>query len=97
MQGGVLASVPYAPLTAFFIRGRNILFQISGGAYLEGGICPPCFESAGACAPYEPLLHTPLAQAVNQEHQPIKFDGSHNHISYYLTWVRLQTTADFSS
>ena len=32
--GGVLASAPYAPLTAFFIRGRNILLQ-------KGEYAPP--------------------------------------------------------
>ena len=41
MQKGVLASAPYAPrgplpLVAYFIRGRNIQFQISEGAYSWG-------------------------------------------------------------
>ena len=40
MQGVVFASAPYAPLKAFFIRGRNILLQISEGEYLVGGYAP---------------------------------------------------------
>ena len=31
---------PMPPMRAFFIRGRNILFRISSGAYPEGGLCP---------------------------------------------------------
>ena len=40
VTGVVLAS---APLTAYFSRGRNILFQISGGAYSEVGHMPNLF------------------------------------------------------
>jgi len=40
----VSGSLPHLPpLTAFFSRGRNILFQISGGAYSQGGHMPPLF------------------------------------------------------
>ena len=42
-EGLVLASAPLPPIRAFFIRGRNILFFISSGAFLEGeGICLLC-------------------------------------------------------
>ena len=45
--GGVFWHLP--PLHhrgRFFIRGRKILFQISGG-YIIGEHMPPCFESGG--------------------------------------------------
>ena len=59
---GALASAPSAnhppPKTAFFIRGRNLLFQILGGVYLEWDICQTCFETGGAYAPYATRLRT---------------------------------------
>ena len=35
------------PITAFFIRGWNILFQISGGTNSERGICLPVLNHQG--------------------------------------------------
>ena len=50
-------SLPHLPpLTAFFSWGRNILFQISGGAYAH-------------CAP---RLRTPLGYMVNQYTKGVK-------------------------
>ena len=40
-EGLVLASAPYIPMNAIFFRVRNILFQISLGAYLEEENMPP--------------------------------------------------------
>ena len=41
-------SLPHLPpLSAFFSWGRNILFQISGGAYSQGGHMPPLFFKQG--------------------------------------------------
>ena len=47
----VLATAPYAEIRAFFIRGRNILFWILFGAYIEGGL-PFWFDLTGEYAPY---------------------------------------------
>ena len=44
----VYQSLPHLPpLTAFFSRGSNILFQISGGAYSQVGHMPPLFQNRG--------------------------------------------------
>ena len=55
-------SLPHLPpVTAFFSWGRNILFQISGGAYSQGGHMPPLFwNRGGAYAHCAPRLRTPL-------------------------------------
>ena len=47
VTGVVLESAPSVPppRTVFFSRGRNILFQISGGGILTGGAyAPPVFK-----------------------------------------------------
>ena len=49
MQGGVLASAPYAPPDAIFIRGRNFLLNFRGDIFGEGHMLP--------------LFHTPLISA----------------------------------
>ena len=51
MQEDVLASAPYIPLDRFFSGW--------GGAYINRGHMPSCFELAGAYAP-DAHLWTPL-------------------------------------
>ena len=78
MQGDVLASTPYAPLTGFFIWGRNNYFKFQGEAYLDGDKCPIplCFESAGAYALYTPRFHTPIQKKQRGYEQQLLLDQS---------------------
>ena len=52
-------------LTAFFSRGRNILFQILGGGIHRGGAWPTFFETGDAYADSAPRLCTPLVTQSN--------------------------------
>ena len=61
MQGGVLASAPYAPTDSFFHQGqKHTISNIRGEGIFIGGIFPLCFESAVEDAPYAQRLHTSL-------------------------------------
>ena len=55
-----LLHLPPPPLTDFFSWGRNILYQISGRAYAQLGLCPTFFETGGPYAHSAPRLRMPL-------------------------------------
>ena len=57
MQEGVLASAPYAPLTAFSSGAETYYFKFQGGrAYIEGG-CPPVSNQQGHMSLYPTAPH----------------------------------------
>ena len=87
-------SLPHLPLlTAFFSRGRNILFQISGGAYSQGGHMPHLFWNRGGICTLCPTAaaHASDNNIVWNWNHPIHFTpGSFRIVS--VTKSKMSTT-----
>ena len=64
MQEGELASAPIPPWQLFSLGVETYYCKSQGRVYLEGAYAP-CFESAGAYAPYAQRLHTKVYKLVS--------------------------------